>query len=198
MTQTLEDAVHEAVDAYIAGNPKSFERNESASRSMPGGNTRTVLFHPPFPLAFESGAGARLTSLDGREYVDMLGEYTAGLFGHSDPRILAALHTTLGRGISFGGHNALEGELAEVLDLPAKRDPDYGRTASGVAVKRGIVAVDPKVIPLGTRIYIPGYGFAIAGDTGGGIKGNMIDLGYADGVAPDWHTGWVDIYLLAP
>ena len=107
MTQTLEDAVHEAVDAYIAGNPKSFERNESASRSMPGGNTRTVLFHPPFPLAFESGAGARLTSLDGREYVDMLGEYTAGLFGHSDPRILAALHTTLGRGISFGRQRGL-------------------------------------------------------------------------------------------
>jgi 3D (Asp-Asp-Asp) domain-containing protein len=47
-------------------------------------------------------------------------------------------------------------------------------------------------------MYVPGYGFGIAADTGGGIKGNMIDLGYADGVSPDWHTGWVDVYLLSP
>lgn len=77
-------------------------------------------------------------------------------------------------------------------------DPHYGITASGVPVTRGIVAVDPNVIPLGTKLYIPGYGFAVAGDTGGGIVGDMIDLGYPDGVTPDGPVGWVDIYLLAP
>ena len=77
-------------------------------------------------------------------------------------------------------------------------DPSYGITKSGVPVTKGIVAVDPKVIPLGTRLYVPGYGFAVAGDTGGGIVGNMIDLGYPDGVASDWHTGWVDVYILGP
>ena len=77
-------------------------------------------------------------------------------------------------------------------------DPSYGMTASGVPVIRGIVAVDPAVIPLGTRLYIPGYGFAIAADTGGGIVGNMIDLGYPEGVDVDWHTGWVDVFVLAP
>ena len=75
--------------------------------------------------------------------------------------------------------------------------PSYGITASGVPVTRGIVAVDPTVIPLGTRLYIPGYGFAVAGDTGGGIKGNMIDLGYPDGVAVDWNTGWTDVFILS-
>jgi 3D (Asp-Asp-Asp) domain-containing protein len=75
-------------------------------------------------------------------------------------------------------------------------DPAYGVTRSGQTLKKGIVAVDPKVIPLGTRLYIPGYGFAVAGDTGGGIKGNMIDLGYPDGAPADWRTGWVDIYIL--
>ncbi|HEY7269222.1 MAG TPA: ubiquitin-like domain-containing protein [Dehalococcoidia bacterium] len=75
-------------------------------------------------------------------------------------------------------------------------DPSYGITHTGVPVTRGIVAVDPNVIPLGTHLYIPGYGFAVAGDTGGGIVGDMIDLGYPDGVSPDGPTGWVDIYVL--
>lgn len=77
-------------------------------------------------------------------------------------------------------------------------DPNYGITASGVPVTKGIVAVDPNVVPLGTRLYIPGYGFAVAGDTGGGVVGNMIDLGYPDGVTPDGPTGWIDVFFLAP
>src|SRR5439155_27238095 len=54
-----------------------------------------------------------------------------------------------------------------------------GITASGLPVGPGIVAVDPNVIPLGTRLYIPGYGKGIAADTGGGIKGKIIDLWYS-------------------
>lgn len=52
------------------------------------------------------------------------------------------------------------------------------RTATGTGVYKGIVAVDPRVIPLGTKLYIDGYGPAVAADTGGAIKGNRIDLGF--------------------
>lgn len=51
-----------------------------------------------------------------------------------------------------------------------------GVTASGIPARHGVVAVDPEVIPLGTRVFIPGYGVALAADTGGDIVGNRIDL----------------------
>jgi 3D (Asp-Asp-Asp) domain-containing protein len=53
-----------------------------------------------------------------------------------------------------------------------------GMTAIGRRAGHGIVAVDPRIIPLGTRLFIPGYGMAVAGDTGGAIRGLRIDLGF--------------------
>jgi 3D (Asp-Asp-Asp) domain-containing protein len=58
---------------------------------------------------------------------------------------------------------------ATCYDLP-------GRTATGMPVGRGVVAVDPSVIPLGSRLYIPGYGNGVAADIGGGVQGDVIDL----------------------
>lgn len=71
-----------------------------------------------------------------------------------------------------------------------------GITKTGTGVYKGIIAVDPKVIPLGTHLYVPGYGFGIAADTGGGIKGNKIDLGYGADDVKDWHTGYADICII--
>jgi len=53
-----------------------------------------------------------------------------------------------------------------------------GRTACGLRAGHGVCAVDPRVIALGTRLYVEGYGYAIAGDVGRAIKGNRIDLGF--------------------
>jgi 3D (Asp-Asp-Asp) domain-containing protein len=51
-----------------------------------------------------------------------------------------------------------------------------GRTALGIPVRKGVVAVDPKLIPLGTKLFVPGYGQAVAADVGTAIKGRIIDL----------------------
>lgn len=61
----------------------------------------------------------------------------------------------------------------------------------------GIVAVDPRIIPLGTNVYVPGYGQGLACDTGSAIVGKRIDLGYDDNNLKFWR-GWVDVYLLPP
>ncbi|WP_425059639.1 hypothetical protein SCACP_02320 [Sporomusa carbonis] len=73
-----------------------------------------------------------------------------------------------------------------------------GLTATGIAARRGIVAVDPNVIPLGTRVYISGYGMGLAADTGGSIVGNKIDL-CMDDPSEAWRFGrrTVKVYILA-
>ncbi len=71
---------------------------------------------------------------------------------------------------------------------------DY--TAIGMKQGKGVIAVDPKVIKLRSQVYVPGYGKAVAGDTGGAIKGNIIDLGFEDAKTAGWSARFVDIYLL--
>ena len=76
-------------------------------------------------------------------------------------------------------------------------EPGYGITASGVQAGTGVIAVDPTVIPFRSYVYVPGYGVAFAGDTGGGIKGRFVDLGYDEGEFQSWR-GTVDVYYLGP
>lgn len=71
-----------------------------------------------------------------------------------------------------------------------------GLTYSGTLVRKGVCAVDPKVISLGTNFYVDGYGMCRSEDIGGAIKGNKVDLGYEDVTKGDWRTGWTDVYLL--
>ncbi|MEZ0536852.1 G5 domain-containing protein [Caldicellulosiruptoraceae bacterium PP1] len=74
--------------------------------------------------------------------------------------------------------------------------PDYAKTATGHRVQRGVVAVDPRVIPLGTRLYVEGYGFARALDTGSAIKGNRIDV-FVEKNAEQYGRRRVNVYILA-
>jgi len=108
-------ALAEAKQDYVTRNPKSLARHQEALAAMPGGNTRTVLHYDPFPLAMACGEGCRLRDLDGAEYVDFLGEYTAGIYGHSHPAIRVAVQEALSGGINYGAHNALEARFARAV-----------------------------------------------------------------------------------
>lgn len=112
---TLESSVSAARERYIARNPASLAQHVEASAALPGGNTRTVLFHEPFPLVMARGAGCRLWDIDGHEYVDLLGEFTAGLYGHSNPVIRSALDHALDSGWNLGAHGRAEAQLARLV-----------------------------------------------------------------------------------
>ena len=112
---TLDTALAAARERFVAANPASLAAHVQASAVMPGGNTRSVLFHPPFPLTMARGQGCRLWDADGHEYTDMLGEYTAGLYGHSNPVIRAAIDAALDGGWNLGGHGVMEARLAALI-----------------------------------------------------------------------------------
>ena len=111
----LDTALTQAREHYVGQRPIGAAMHADASEVMPGGNTRTVLYHPPFPLRIARGAAQRVVDVDGHEYVDMLGEYTAGLYGHSQQPILDAVRAALDDGISLAGHNVYEARLARAL-----------------------------------------------------------------------------------
>ena len=72
-----------------------------------------------------------------------------------------------------------------------------GITYTGTKASRGTIAVDPKVIPFGTKLYIPGYGYGVAADTGGAIKGNKIDLCYESRTeALNWGIKNITVYIV--
>jgi len=111
------DAAHldRARQQYADRNPGSRRYFEDASKVLPGGHTRTVLSHPPFPLAFVGGEGATLTDTDGHRYVDLLGDYTAGLLGHSEHRVIDTVTAALHTNVSVGGVHPAEAVLGRLM-----------------------------------------------------------------------------------
>ncbi len=111
----IDETLRDAREKFAASHPKAAVAFQRACAVMPGGNTRTVLFHGPFPIRVVRGEGAYLFDADDNRYLDLLGEYTAGIFGHSNPVIRSAIDKALDEGWNFGAHNAYEIELAELV-----------------------------------------------------------------------------------
>ena len=118
-----------------------------------------------------------------RKFQKSKGLAVDGRVGPSTMNALEKMETRYGGHGTELSHNGVPNKYSRVLTMQASaysaQDPGNGNyTATGSRLKKGIVSVDPKLIPLGTRLYIEGYGYAVADDVGGAIKGHRIDLAY--------------------
>jgi glutamate-1-semialdehyde 2,1-aminomutase len=111
----LAPLVAEKRGAFAARNPESKRLHDKARRFLPGGHTRTILAHEPFALTFVRGDGAVLVDVDGHEYIDLLGDYTAGLLGHGERGVLEAVDAAMRELSSVGGLHPREAELAGLM-----------------------------------------------------------------------------------
>ena len=164
----IDAALTEAREAYLKRNPKSLARFVEATAVMPGGNTRTVLHYAPFPIGFARAEGCRLWDLDGAEYIDFLGEYTAGIYGHSHPQIRAAVDRALDAGINFGGSNLIEAKFARAVcdrfGLERIRFTNSGTEANLLAISVGRIFTRRSKV----MVFNGGYHGAVFGFAGGG------------------------------
>jgi len=125
---------------YRQTTPGSRALHEQAVAVMPGGTTRTTTFFDPYPLYIERGEGCRVWDVDGTERIDMLGNYTAMILGHSHPKIVEAIRAQAARGTGFAAANPVEVRLATLLcervpSLDAVRFCNSGTEATMFAMR---------------------------------------------------------------
>jgi glutamate-1-semialdehyde 2,1-aminomutase len=104
-----------AETAYRARTPKSSQLFEAAKKVLPGGDTRSVLYFPPYPTFVDRGSGCRVWDVDSNEYIDFLNNYTSLIHGHALPAIVEALCNQVKRGTAFASPTESQIQLAKRL-----------------------------------------------------------------------------------
>ena len=103
------------LDTYIANTPKSAAADARAQRGVVGGNSRAAAYWRPHPITVDRASGTRLVDVDGREYIDMVNNYTSLVHSHGYPPIVDAVRDQLGRGTGYTANNVWQMALAETL-----------------------------------------------------------------------------------
>ena len=165
----LEEAVAKARREYADRNPMSAALHARATGVMPGGNTRSVLHFEPFPFRARSASGCRLQDEDGHTYIDFLGNYTAGLFGHSSKVVLDVVSTAMESGFALGATHAREVELAELLCNRFEALERVRFTNSGT---------EANLMAIGTALHHTGR--SGVGVFGGAYHGGVLSFGPGD------------------
>lgn len=174
MTPTLQDLAAEAAVRYAAANPLSRTSFERSTGFLPGADTRTVNHYAPFPVTIVRGEGARLYDLDGHEYLDFLNDHTAGLYGHSNPVVQAAIAEAAHNGLTLGGPTPNQQEFAELLcgrfaSVERVRFTNSGTEANLMATSlaRAVTGRD------GVLVFDGGYHGGLLSFTGGDRRLNI-------------------------
>ena len=108
-------SLQDEVLRYEQQTPRSRAAWQEARKYLPGGDTRTSVFWPPYPLFFTHGEGARIWDEDGVARVDFINNFTSLPHGHADPSVSRAIREQAARGTSFGGGNEHQVRLARML-----------------------------------------------------------------------------------
>jgi glutamate-1-semialdehyde 2,1-aminomutase len=125
---------------YDINTERSREIVDRLGRSIPGGNTRSLAYFPPYPLVISSGSGCRIRDADGNEFIDLLNNYTASVHGHALPAINEAMGKQAALGTVFPAPGELQAELAErivgrVASVEKVRFANSGTEAVMMAVR---------------------------------------------------------------
>ncbi|MCO5220934.1 MAG: aspartate aminotransferase family protein [Thermomicrobiales bacterium] len=136
----LDRIADEMQQEYIGRTTASERAYDRAKRSMPGGDTRTVAFHAPYPLTIVKGEGYELTDLDGNTYIDLLNNYTSLIHGHAFGPITEAVTAQLQLGTNFAAALEVQAGLAErltgrVTSVDKVRFTNSGTEATMMAIR---------------------------------------------------------------
>jgi glutamate-1-semialdehyde 2,1-aminomutase len=152
----LSEALATARQHYAEVRPNSRALAERAAKVLPGGNTRTVLHIDPFAFRVVRAEGATLHDADGFAYVDLLGDYSAGLLGRSDA-VADVIRGVLDRGWSYGATSEPETTFAEAV---------VGRYPSIEQVRFTNSGTEANVMALMTARYVTGRDKVVVFDHG--------------------------------
>jgi glutamate-1-semialdehyde 2,1-aminomutase len=100
---------------YTERTPRSRSLHERLRRVMPGGDTRSITWFEPYPVAIDRAAGYELRDVDGNAYIDLLNNYTALVHGHAHPRIVEAIAAQAGLGTVYPAPHRAQLRLAEAI-----------------------------------------------------------------------------------
>ena len=143
---------------YEKNTPKSAAAQLRAHAAVMGGNSRGAAYHAPYPLTIEYGEGTRLVDLDGREYLDLINNFTSLVHGHAYPPIVEAASRQVARGTAWVANNVWQTELAEALIERVDSFESVRFTNSGT--EAGMLALQiARTITGRTNLLMARYGY---------------------------------------
>ncbi|WVW79616.1 hypothetical protein I302_101585 [Kwoniella bestiolae CBS 10118] len=142
-TSPLSKALSKARQSYAEKNPSSLKAYEQATKSLPGGGTRSSIFIHPFPLFIERGEGTEIVDVDGHVYLDFVSDFTSGIYGKTNPVLKKAIIQGLDNGLQLGAHTPTESSLSSALcdrfpSMDLLRFTNSGTEANILAISTGL------------------------------------------------------------
>ncbi|MBW2368875.1 MAG: aminotransferase class III-fold pyridoxal phosphate-dependent enzyme, partial [Deltaproteobacteria bacterium] len=113
--RNAESTKQQILETYQEKTKGSAEQNKTARRFLPGGDTRAVAYHAPYPFFAASGKGCCLYDCDGNETIDFVNNFTALIHGHAHPHVVEALVAQAGKGTAHGVPTQLQYQLAQII-----------------------------------------------------------------------------------